>query len=370
MYGKKCCNGGRWKSRTQLFEMNILLYTAQNKNKISNLLQDAKKFKFRKTYDFLLNERGKKRLIKSHHIMDRQIQKTFVHEEFIPKTEKYIVPNNSASQKGKGTEHAIKAFKKGLSHAYKVCNGSNFYVMTYDFSDYFNSISHDQVLNKCKNDFDDDNFNYILSAYGDIFNNSIGYGIGGEPSQVISIIYPSKLDRMLECNKLVLSSGRYMDDGWIITKTIDDMHIVENDFRNMVSKLNLTINKNHTNIFSMKTDTVVFLKKRTRIIPETGKIIMKVTDKNISSEIRRIKYQKEKYEKGVMPWLPIQQSFFCYCDYIRKYNSNKQLIRIAKLFSEYFNIEWEYVKLLMNNHWIIIPGKNYEVKNMPEEFEL
>ena len=69
-YGKKCCNGVRWKGSTHNFELHLFSGTAKRRRRILD-----GKWRPGKTIRFPLRERGKFRTIDAPHITDRQIHK-------------------------------------------------------------------------------------------------------------------------------------------------------------------------------------------------------------------------------------------------------------------------------------------------------
>ena len=336
--GEKCCKGCRWKPSIQNFEMHMLSRTGK-----VWYFQVTDKYKPMKTNDFILHERGKERHIKAHHVNDRQVYKSYCMHELVPLTQNYIMENNSASQEGKGTDHAIKLFRKGLAHAYKVCKGNHFYVVTYDFHDYFNSI--DQDLTIAMLEFTDKRSEKFFKDYAALFEH--GFGIGGEPSQRIAITYPSSIDRMISCNPKVIASGRYMDDGWAIVKTKQESKELIKDIKKQADKLKLTLNQKHTTITDMSKHSTVFLKKRTKVL-SSGKIVMQLVRKNIRDKLRTIKIQKNDLDNGKMPFDSILQSFVTWCSYAGKYNSNKQMLRVGNMFAETFNYPWDDVLYIIN----------------------
>jgi len=339
--GERCCNGSRWKSSVQSFEMTLIRQTAKSKKNLDN-----GKFKPRKTSSFMLRERGKWREIKSHKIIDRQVYKAFCDTILKPSMANRILESNSASQVGKGTEHSIKMFRQGLAKAYRKW-GRDFYVVTYDFHNYFGSIPHDQILQATG--IHDEFGLFILKQYIDLFDN--GIGIGGEPSQDIAVCYPSKIDRMLACNKRVLASGRYMDDGYAICHTREDARHILASIRRKSDALGLVINGNRTRISYMAKDSVVWLKKRTRLT-ETGKIIMQLTRKNVRDELRNIEFQKRMVEKGDMPMETALVSLVCWVAYAKKYNSNAQVCRVIEHFEDSFGIPAKKLLRRRSKGWI------------------
>lgn len=344
--GLACCKGGRWKPSVQSFEMTLLRQTAKNKYEL-----DYGTYTPYKTNNFWLCERGKWRLIQAHKIKDRQVYKSFCDKVLKPEMEGRIIENNSASQVNKGTECSIKQFRQGLAKATRKW-GNGFYVVTFDFHNYFGSIPHENlretiVLN--------DSFSmWLLSQYIDLFPGDCGIGIGGEPSQVISIVYPSKLDRMLQCEPKVIASGRYMDDGYAICHTKEDARYVLKLIRKCADELNLIINDKRTKISWMRKESVVWLKKRTTVT-DTGKIIMELSRKNVRDELRRIDYQKKKIDRGEMPQIVAEISIECWFAYAIKFDSYKQMLRVANHYMDTFNVPWDKMKILFKRRhsgWI------------------
>lgn len=339
--GLASCNGGRWKPSVQSFEMTLLRHTSKNKKRL-----ESKNYKPYKTNDFLLRERGKWRVIKAHKIEDRQVYKSFCKFDLMPNTKNLIVENNSASQIGKGTLHSIKVFKNGLVKATRKWK-NDFYVVTFDFHDYFGSIPHKKITDVVH--LSDDDSRWLLQQYVDVFPTDKGIGIGGEPSQDISIVYPAKLDRMLLCNPKVFASGRYMDDGYAICHTKEDATAVLKNIRTVVSELGLELNEKRTKIAWMKKDTVIWLKKRT-FITDSGRIVMRLSRENVRDELRRIKYQKDKIEKGEMPHSVAHISIECWCAYANGYNSKRMMKRVVEFYMKTFGIPWDVAKILLKKH--------------------
>lgn len=362
--GKKCCNGGRWKPSVQKYELDILKRTSRNKRKL-----DRHKYRPGKTSNFSIYERGKKRNIKAHRIDDRQVYKSFSKYALIPNIESRIIQNNTASQPGKGTEQAILSFKEGLTKATRKWK-NDFYVITWDYHDYFNSIPHEQIIDSIV--FDDEYLNNLLCDYVNVFNGDRGIGIGGEPSQNISIVYPSKLDRFLMLDNRVIDSGRYMDDGYAICYLKEEARAILQSIRTISEDLGLILNEKRTRIYWMKTDYVIWLKKKTHIT-ETGKIYMELVNDNVRDEIRRIDYQKKMIDSGIMPRIIADISIQCWCAYAKNYNSYNKMWRVVSYYAETFNVPWSRAKLLLrknNKKWINESNMDEERKQFYEGEEV
>lgn len=344
---EKSLNGSRWKPSVQTFNLclSVIVYGIRRKCVDGTYKPD-------RTNNFTICERGKIRKIKAHSIRDRAFYKSWVKYDMLPHLKSRILECNSASQKGKGTTQAIEYFKRELERAVRRW-GRDFYVVTTDYHDYFGSLPHDKVVIVIG--FEDPRSQKVLKDYLKLFPGKKGIGIGGEPSQVIAIVYTSLVDRTIICNSPAVASGRYMDDSWAICHTKEEANQVLALFRQKSAELGLVMNEKRTQIHHMTTDTVVWLKKRTHLDKKTGKVIMQLTRKNVRECLRRIHFYYEQAEQGHMPKRTAFESIQCWADYAKGFDSYKQLVRVLNEFGETFNVPWEIMrKLLKKKHkgWI------------------
>ena len=117
-YGRKCCNGVRWKQSVQNFELHLFSGTAKRRRQ---LLDGT--WKPMKCVHFTLCERGKVRPIDAPHVTDRQIHKTECNEVLVPLYGPGMIYDNGASQRGKGLHWHFKRLKIGrASCRERVCH--------------------------------------------------------------------------------------------------------------------------------------------------------------------------------------------------------------------------------------------------------
>lgn len=135
-YGKKCCNGVRWKQSVQNFEGHLFSGTATRRRTV---LEQT--WKPKSCSHFTLRERGKIRPIDAPHITDRQIHKTLCNEVLIPLYSPSMIYDNGASQKGKGLHWQFKRIKQQLGWHYRRY-GREGAVLLLDLKGFFPNASH------------------------------------------------------------------------------------------------------------------------------------------------------------------------------------------------------------------------------------
>ena len=135
-YGRKCCNGVRWKASTQRFEMHLFSGTAKRRRKILNGT-----WKPGKTAHFTLKERGKVRPIDAPHIEDRQVYKVLTKKVLVPLYVPSMIYDNKASQKGGGLHFHYRRLAKHLRDHYRK-HGLEGAMFLMDFHHFFPDAPH------------------------------------------------------------------------------------------------------------------------------------------------------------------------------------------------------------------------------------
>ena len=135
-YGRKCCNGVRWKQSAQNFETHLFSGTARRRREILNGT-----WKPKKCVHFTLCERGKVRPIDAPHITDRQVHKTLCNEVLIPLYTPSMIHDNGASQIGKGLHWHFDRVKQHLAWHYRRY-GRKGAVLQIDLKSYFPNAPH------------------------------------------------------------------------------------------------------------------------------------------------------------------------------------------------------------------------------------
>ena len=143
-YGKKCCNGVRWKQSTQNFELHLLSGTARRRKEVLEGRWKPKKYAH-----FMLHERGKIRPIDAPHIEDRQIHKVETNKILIPLYSPSMIYDNGASQKDKGLHWHFRRVEEQLHWHYRRY-GREGGVFLLDLKKFFPNGNHNLIFDRHK----------------------------------------------------------------------------------------------------------------------------------------------------------------------------------------------------------------------------
>lgn len=308
-----------WKPQVQKYEMNLLIELANLKEKIND-----RKFEISPSSEFILNERGKTRLISGEQICDRIAKSCLCDNELLPSIKKYLIYDNGASLKGKGISFTRKRLDVHLRKYYQQNQSCDGYVLLIDFTKYFDNIRHEdfiEIFKKIKIDEDamwllektlkksrvdvsylsddeyvsciDDVFNSLEYSHinkkllvGDKFMNK-HLNIGDVVSQVAGIVYPMKIDNYIKIVKGVKFYGRYMDDSYIIHKDKDYLKQLLAEIKIVAESLGITINMEKTHIYKLSSYWR-FLQIQYSL-SDTGRIIKKINSKRLTNMRRKLK---------------------------------------------------------------------------------
>ena len=283
---KKCCNGVRWKSSTQNLETKML-------HTVTKLHEEllSGKFKSKGFHEFIARERGKERLIKSVHIVERIVQKCLCDYCLIPIFCKKFIHDNGACLKRKGVRFAVKRLKTHL-HRYYLRNSTNEgYILLFDIKSFFDSINHEKLKGMVKPYLDDKTFS-LYAHFIDCFGGGVGLGLGSQISQISAGIYLSQLDHYLKDKLRIKFYGRYMDDGYVICKSKEHLKEAQAIIVQLLKEVGLEVSAKKTYIVALK-HGFTFLKRRF-ILRDNGKLSMRPYKKNIRRYLRKYRKAKDK----------------------------------------------------------------------------
>lgn len=332
---KMCKLGVGWKASTQKYKSNALYNCVMKKVQLVN----KKKYTYTKFYEFDLRERGKERHIRSVHITERVPQRCFCDESLVPLLTNILIYDCGASLKDKGIDFALNRMSTHLHRYFRENNTNEGYILSFDFSGYFDNINHDVAINDLINKY---LFNDDLRAYAEASIRSFGdkgLGLGSQTSQITAVAYPNRLDHMIKEELGIRFYGRYMDDGYLLHKSKKYLKFCLKQIEKMCEKLGIKLNKKKTKIKKIQKG-FVFLKRKFSLT-ETGAVIKRLCRASITRMRRKLKKFKKKVDEGIMCLNDVKCSINSWLAYAYKTKSYKTRQSMKELVYELFNIKVE-----------------------------
>ena len=122
----ECTKQSRWKETTQRYLANMLQKNLELREEVL-----SGSYAVKPTVDFILNERGHIRQIEAPVVRDRIVQKSLMKHVLTPSLTPYLIYDNYASLKDRGTAFARKRFEIMLRR-YVAKNGIDGYILLID----------------------------------------------------------------------------------------------------------------------------------------------------------------------------------------------------------------------------------------------
>lgn len=311
--------GSDWKPQVQKFEMNLL-------TELSSLQKEliARSFKFAKPNEFVLNERGKTRIISGDCIRDRVVKRALCDEVLIPTIRKYLIHDNGASLKGKGISFTRDRLEVHIRKYYSENKSNEGYILLGDYSKYFDNIQHELLLNMFRELIDDELAIWLIEKVLeqaridvsfmnsdefarslDVVFNSLDYdtidralltgekylakhmNIGDQVAQVAGIFYPHRLDSYVKIVEGEKYYGRYMDDFYVISKDKERLKRLSIKIQNQAKNNGIILNQKKTAICKLS-QPWRYLQIQ-YALTESGRIIKKIHPKRLTSMRKKLK---------------------------------------------------------------------------------
>lgn len=208
----------------------------------------------------------------------------------MPVLSKSLIYDNGACLKGKGLTFTTSRLKAHLQQYYRKNKFSNKgYILTFDFSKFFESIPHNQLKLKVAKKIEDTKilklYDYFVDQFGDV-----GLGLGSQISQICALFYTNRLDHYIKEKLHIRYYGRYMDDGYLIHHDKQYLRFCLKEILRLAKEMGLTINLKKTKISKLE-NGFMFL-NRHWYLTEKGFIKTKPSHKTMI-RLRR-KYRKLK----------------------------------------------------------------------------
>lgn len=298
---RSCRKGKMWKDSIASYDLRAPECTLYLKD-----LLETGKYHISDYHTFYVNERGKKREIKSTQYKDRVVQKSLNNNILIPAVQATFCYENSASQKGKGTDFALELLRRHLMEEI-ARNGPDGYILVGDFKGYFDSIRHDVVDGMYARYFKDERLLKLIRDIHASIPGGVGVPLGNQLSQNDALMIASPMDHYIKERLHIRGYGRYMDDFYLIHHDKEYLKHCLTQIRKMTEELGITLHPGKTKIVPMQTGTS-FLGFRFHVT-KTGKVIAVIKGKSKARWREKIRKHYKKVNAGEMTYEAAKQSF-------------------------------------------------------------
>lgn len=295
---RKCLKGVAWKPSVQRYMLNCVRRTLS----AYRYLQGHRLPPTMYHGELTIRERGKQRTITPIHISDRVIQKVICDNLLAPAIAPHLIYDNGASLPGKGTSFSRSRMDHHLQQAVREY-GPDFYVLRFDFRDFFNSIPHATCRMVLREYIKDDGLveitmdiikaPYRQKAKRDSeelarLDADLGRGIclGSQVSQLMALVVPNAIDHHVKDIRRFRHYLRYMDDGIVFARTRRELTELLGELEAISDKLGLELNQRKTMIVRAR-EGFVFLKTRYRVTG-TGKIVKRLSRDTVTRMRRKL----------------------------------------------------------------------------------
>lgn len=320
---RKCRRNVAWKGSVQKYMTQAPLNVARTWKQ----LQDGS-FRTSGFFEFDILERGKKRRIRSVTIGERVVQRCLCDNALVPMLGRTFIYDNGASMRNKGYSFASRRLTQHLREHYRK-HGSEGYVLLFDFSKFFDRVSHALVKKIMRKELSDVKILALAEHFVDVFG-EVGLGLGSQISQVLALASGNRLDHYVKETLRIRGYGRYMDDGYLIHRDKGYLNKCLLELRKLCKELEITLNEKKTQIVKLS-HGFTYLKVRYFLQP-TGRVVRKLGRSSVTRMRRKLKALCRMCRHGILTREDVRQSFQSWCAYAANFNSRRTVQSMERLY--------------------------------------
>lgn len=322
-----CRRGVAWKGSVQKYITQAPLNIAQTYNRLH-----TGKFKTTGFFEFDIMERGKLRHIRSVTIGERVVQRCLCDYALVPMLGRTFIYDNGASMQKKGYTFASKRLTQHLQQHYRKY-GTEGYVLLFDFSKFFDRVSHKLVKSILRKEFTDERIISLTEHFIDAFG-SVGMGLGSQISQIFALASANRLDHYIKEVCGIKGYGRYMDDGYLIHPDKAYLQQCLEGIKAICAELEITLNTKKTQIVKLS-HGFTFLKVRYYLQPN-GKVVKKIYRRSVTKMRHKLKTFQRMVYQGKMSYDDVYQSFQSWRAYASTFNAKRTILSMTDLYNSLF----------------------------------
>ena len=324
---KRCRRNVGWKASVQKYIANAPLNVYETYRDLQ-----TGKFKSPGFYEFDLFERGKHRHIRSTGIKERVVQRCLCDNALVPMLEPTFIYDNGASMKNKGYDFAVRRLVCHLQRHYRKY-GAEGYILLYDFSKFFDNVSHELVKAVLHRQFDDRKILALTEHFIDAFGEK-GMGLGSQISQVLALTSANRLDHYVKEVLGIKGYGRYMDDGYLIHPSKEYLQKCLTHIKAICEELGITLNEKKTQIVKLS-HGFPWLKIRV-FLTDTGKVVKKIYKRSVTKMRQKMKKLNRKLASGRLTFGDIWTTWQSWRSYALRFNAWHTVQSMGRLYDQLF----------------------------------
>ena len=331
-YAYKCCRCGvSWKASVQRYIALAPLQVYRTWKR----LQEGK-FRSPGFFEFILRERGKIRYIRSTVIGERVVQRCLCDRALVPMLQRSFIYDNGASMVNKGYDFAMRRLERHLHEHYRK-HGQEGYVLLFDFSKFFDNVSHQVLEEILRGAFTDERIIGITMHFVKMFGEK-GLGLGSQISQVLALASANRLDHLIKEKLRIHGYGRYMDDGYLIHRSKAYLQKCLQEIRKMCETLGIVLNEKKTQIVKLS-HGFTWLKARF-LLTESGRVVRRIYKRSVTVMRRKLKTFRRKLDEGQMRFQDVETAWRSWRGYAEKFDAWHTRQRLGSLYDQLFITDW------------------------------
>lgn len=243
-----------------------------------------------------------------------------------------FIYDNGAAMMYKGYHFAIRRLCKHLHEHYRK-HGSNGYILLFDFSKFFDSISHALCEKIIAGEFSDERIIRLVYHFIDAFG-EVGLDLGSQISQTLALASANRLDHYIKEACRVRGYGRYMDDGYLIHESKEYLQKYLSEIQRICEELGIRLNIKKTQIVKLS-HGFTWLKTRF-FLTENGSVVRKIYHRSVTKMRRKLKTLKVMVENGKMTYADVYASWQSWRTYARHFNAYHTIRSMGTLYNRLF----------------------------------